>query len=122
LTDAGPAVGAAVGGGIEPGAAEEVILDELQVGVAAERLVVDEAPPGVRGDDDPRDPQAVAVLVDRRGRHMVVEAAPVIPAPDDRGGVPVRALHGGGDDGGGAGLAAVEAGGRGVGAWLPRGR
>src|SRR5215831_6047997 len=66
LADVGPAVGTAVGPGVEPGAAEEVILDELQVRVAAERLVVDDTLPGVRGDDDPRDPQAVAVLVDRR--------------------------------------------------------
>src|SRR5262249_35569904 len=50
LAHAGPGVGAAVGGGVEPGAAEEVVLDELQVGVAAERLVVDVALPGVGGD------------------------------------------------------------------------
>src|SRR6267154_6336804 len=42
LADVGPGIGPAIGRGVEPGAAEEVVLDELQVGVAAEDVVVDE--------------------------------------------------------------------------------
>src|ERR1035438_3538943 len=38
LADVGAGIGPAVGGGVEPVAAEEVVLDELQVGIAAERL------------------------------------------------------------------------------------
>jgi hypothetical protein len=50
---------------------QEVVLDELQVRVEAERLVVDEAPARVRADDEPRYAEAVAVLVDV-GRDDVV--------------------------------------------------
>ena len=39
----GPRVGAAVGRRVEPRAVEEVVLDELEVGVEAQRLVVDVA-------------------------------------------------------------------------------
>jgi hypothetical protein len=47
--------------------AEEVVLDELEVGVEAEGLVVDEPAAGVGADDDARDPQPVAVAVHGRG-------------------------------------------------------
>ena len=43
LAHVGPRVGAAVGRWVEPLAAEEVVLDELGVGVEAQRLVVDVA-------------------------------------------------------------------------------
>ena len=43
LADVGPRVGPAVGRGFEPLAAQEVVLDELVVGVEAEGLVVDVA-------------------------------------------------------------------------------
>ena len=110
LTHIRPGVGAAVGQRIEAAAAEEIVLDELQVGVAAEGLVVDEPFFRVRGDHDGRHPQAVAVLVHRRGHHMVIETAPVIPGQEDRGRTPVGALHGRVDDRGDVGLAAVDAG------------
>ena len=41
LSDSWSRVGSPVGGGIEPGTAEEVVLDELEVGIVAENLVVD---------------------------------------------------------------------------------
>ena len=43
LADVGARVGAAVGRRVEALAAEEVVLDELDVGVEAQRLVVDVA-------------------------------------------------------------------------------
>ena len=92
LAHVGPGVGAAVGGGIEPGAVEEVVLDELGVGVEAEDLVVDVALLGVGADHDPGHAQAEAVAVDDRRHDMVVEAAPVIPGEEDRGAVPVGAV------------------------------
>ncbi len=120
LAHVGPRVGAAVGLGVQPGPAQEVVLDELEVGVAAVHLVIDEAAPRVGRDDQGRDAQAVAVLVDPRRHHVVVEAAPVVPGHEDRGGLPVRALHGGVDDRGHVGLALVDAG-RGVLAVVLRG-
>ena len=61
LADVGPGIWAPIGRGIKPGAAEEVVLDELQVGVAAVCLVVDVTPPGVGRDDHGRHTQADAV-------------------------------------------------------------
>ena len=49
LADVGARVGAAVGRGFESPAVQEVVLDELQVGVEAERLVVDVALPARTG-------------------------------------------------------------------------
>src|SRR5207302_1540890 len=60
LPDVGPGVGPAVGAWVEPGAAEEIVLDELEVGVERERLVVDESAPGVWRDDETRDPDPEA--------------------------------------------------------------
>ncbi len=67
---------------------------------------------GVRADDQRRDPQAVAVLVHHRRRHVIVEAAPVIPGQEDGGAVPVRSLHGGVDQPGDPGLPLAHLGGR----------
>ena len=55
--------------------------------------MVDEAAPRVRADDQPGDAQAVPVLVHVRWRDVVVEATPVVPGQEDRGAVPVGALH-----------------------------
>ena len=66
--------------GFEPLAAEEVVLDELQVRVGAQHLVVDVAALRVRADHERRHAQPVAVRVDGRRLHVVVEAAPVVPA------------------------------------------
>src|SRR5262252_1050644 len=77
--DVGTWVGAPVGLGVELRTAEEVVLDELEVGVGAEGLMVDVTLLGVRGDDQPRDAETVSVLVRRRGNHVVVEPAPVVP-------------------------------------------
>ena len=49
LAHVGPRVGASVGRGVEPLAAEEVVLDELDVRVVAEDLVVDVARAGRTG-------------------------------------------------------------------------
>ena len=91
LADVGSRVGSTVGGRVEALAAEEVVFDELVVRVEAEGLVVDVAVFGVGADDDARDAEPVAVLVDRRGDDVVVEAAPVVPGQEDRGRVPVWA-------------------------------
>src|SRR3954447_3025257 len=55
LADGRARVGAAVRPRVEPRAAEEVVLDELQVRVEAQRLVVDDAAPRVRADHEPGD-------------------------------------------------------------------
>jgi hypothetical protein len=55
-------------------AAEEVVLDELQVRVAGQDLVIDVAVLGVRRDDQAGDPESVAVLVHRGRHHVIVEA------------------------------------------------
>src|SRR3954454_2384089 len=60
LPDVGARVGAAIGGRVQPLAAEEVVLDELQVRVEAQRLVVDLALTGVRADEQAGDPHAIA--------------------------------------------------------------
>ena len=108
LADVGAGVGAAVGGGIEARAVDEVVLDELRVGVEAEDLVVDVALLGVRADHDPGDAEAEAVAVDDRRHDVVVEAAPVIPGEEDRGAVPVGALHDRVDQAGDVGLAGAD--------------
>src|SRR5947207_1072153 len=84
LSYVGSRVGSCVGGRVESLTAEEGVLDELGVGVVAQCLVVDVSLLGVGADDDARDAQAVAVLVDRRGRDVVVESSPVVPAEKDR--------------------------------------
>ena len=64
--------------------------------------------PGVRADDQGGHPEPVAVLVDRGRDHVVVEAAPVVPGQEDRGGIPVGAFHDGIDQVGDVGLAGGE--------------
>src|SRR5947209_8857223 len=93
LADVGPGVWAAVGGGIQPFAAEEVVLDELVVGIVAEYLMVDVAAARVRADDDSGHAEAEAVAIDGGGYHVVIEATPVVPCEEDRRARPVRALH-----------------------------
>src|SRR5947209_17988793 len=61
-------VGPSVGSWIEPLSVQEVVLDELGVGVDAQRLVVDEATPRIRADHESGDAEPVAVFVDRRRR------------------------------------------------------
>jgi hypothetical protein len=95
LADVGTRVRAPVGARIEAGAAEEVVLDELQVRVEAQHLVVDVAALRVRADDDARDAQSVAVPVDARRADVVVEPTPVVPGEEDRGRRPVGAAHDG---------------------------
>src|SRR5262249_61651719 len=112
---------AAAGGGVGPGRAGEVVLDEFRGGGGGGGLVVDGPPPGVRGDGDRGHAQAIAVLVGPGRCHVVVEPAPVVPGQEDGGGGPVGALHGGVDECRGVGLVPVHAGGRGggvgVGGW-----
>src|SRR5215468_3572645 len=108
--DIGAAIRPAVGLRVEPGIVQKIILDELQIGIAAEDLMVDVALPGVRRDDDAWHTQAVAVLVGPRWHRVVVEAAPVVPGHEDGGRVPVRALHGRVDERGHIGLPLVHAG------------
>ena len=49
LADVGSGIGSAVGGGVDALAVQEVVLDELVVGVEAEGLVVDVAAAWRRG-------------------------------------------------------------------------
>src|SRR5262245_8575552 len=58
---------------------QEVVLDELRVGVEAQCLVVDVALSGVRADHEPGHAQAVAVPVHHRRNDVVVKTAPVVP-------------------------------------------
>src|SRR5207248_11276483 len=64
LADVRATVGAAVGLGIEPPATEEVVLDELEVGVEAEGLVVDVALLRVGAYHERRHAQSVSLAVD----------------------------------------------------------
>src|SRR5579863_4741326 len=59
----GTAVGAAIGFRIDALAVEEVVFNELHVGVVTQRLMIDKTTAGVRTDHDARHPNAVAVLV-----------------------------------------------------------
>ena len=93
LAHVGTGIRPAVGGRIEPLPAEKDVLDELQVRVVAEDLMVDVARLRVWADHDPRHPQAVAVLVDDRRHHVIVEPTPVIPGEEDRSAAPVWAPH-----------------------------
>ena len=93
LADVGPRVGTAVGARVQPGAAQEVVLDELEIRVEAQRLVVDVAALRIRADHERRHAQPVALRVDGRRLHVVVEAAPVVPREEDRGRAPVLAPH-----------------------------
>src|SRR5437588_158942 len=78
-------VGAAVGLGVEPLSAEEVVLDELGVGVEAQRLVIDEPPLRVGANHECRHLQPIPVLVHVRWPDVVVEPAPIVPGHEDRG-------------------------------------
>src|SRR5436305_15111225 len=79
--------------GVEALGVQEIVFNELVVGVVAERLMIDYALLGVWTDHDPGDPQAVAVLIGTRWRDVVVEATPVIPREKDRGVLPGWTLH-----------------------------
>src|SRR5438128_1284375 len=79
LAHVGSRIGPPVRFGIDALASEEVILDELEISIEAQRLVVDVALLGVRADDDAGDAQSVAVRVNAGRCHVIVEAAPVIP-------------------------------------------
>ena len=45
----------------------------------------------VRRDHDERNARSQPELIDVGGRHVIVEAAEIVPRQDDRGGRPVRA-------------------------------
>ena len=93
LAYVGARVRPAVVGRVEALAAQEPVLDERGVRVEAERLVVDVPGPRPRADQQPRHPQAVALLVHGGRCDVVVEAAPVVPGEEDRRRGPVGALH-----------------------------
>ena len=67
--------------------------------------MVDVAGSGVGTDDEAGDPQAVTILVDSSGDHMIVKATPVIPGQEDGRRAPIRAAHSGVDETGDIGLA-----------------
>src|SRR5262249_50045592 len=84
---------AAVRPWVEARATEEVVFDELEVGVVAEGLVVDVAAFGVGADHAAGDADAVPVGVDAGRGDVVVEATPVVPGNEDGGVLPVGAAH-----------------------------
>src|SRR4249920_1265543 len=65
-----PRVGPPVGQRVEPLAAQESILDQLEIGVERQRLVIDVAATRPRADHDARHTDAVAVLIDLDGLHV----------------------------------------------------
>src|SRR5579875_2175448 len=66
-----------IGCRVEALAVQEIVFDELQIGIEAERLVVNVAFSGVGADDEAGDAQAIAVFIDRRRNNVVVETAPI---------------------------------------------
>ena len=60
----GPFVGPPVGRRVQATGRQEIVLDELQIGVVAQLLMVDVAGLRVGADDQPGHAQAVAVCVD----------------------------------------------------------
>ena len=81
--------------------------------------MVDIAPLGVRADDNPWDPQPVAILVYRRRHHMVVRTSPAVPGEKNRSRAPVRAPHQGIDETGDIALSGADRS-RGMFAYCPR--
>jgi hypothetical protein len=77
---------------------QEVVLDELVVGVEGEGLVVDVPLLRVGADHQARHAQAVAVGVHGRRCDVIVEAAPVVPGQDQARRV-LTDLSGRGDPG-----------------------
>ena len=74
-----PGIRSTIGTWIEPGSPKEVILNEFQISVRTQNLVIDVPLFCIGTDHESRNSQSVAVLVDGRRYHIVVEASPVIP-------------------------------------------
>src|SRR5438876_346135 len=85
LTHAGSRIRTPVGARIEALATQEVILDELDIGIEAQLLVVDVAMLGLGADHDAWYTEAVAVRVLPRRNDVIVEAAPVVPGEENGG-------------------------------------
>ena len=109
LAYVGPGVRPPVGTRVDSTTAQEVVLDEPGQGVVTEPLPIDEPTPCIRADDDAGDPEAVAHTVHGGRRHVVVEAAPVVPGQEDRGRAPVPRVHDRVDQPGHVGLSGVDA-------------
>src|SRR5947209_6509753 len=73
-----PGIGPPICLRVNPLATEEKVFDELQVGVEAQGLVVDQALLGIGANNQSRYAKTIAVLVDDRRRDVVVEAAPIV--------------------------------------------
>jgi hypothetical protein len=84
---------------------DSVVIDDFDVGVVAEDLVVDVALLCVGADHECWDAEPVALAVDGGWFDVVVEAAPVVPAEEDRGRVPGAGAHDRVDQTGDVGLA-----------------
>jgi len=72
LTNGRPRVRTPIRLGIDALPVEEHIFDELQVCVETQGLVINKPLLCIRADHQPRDTQAVAVLVDRRRDNMIL--------------------------------------------------
>src|SRR5579875_236619 len=85
LPHVGARVRTSIGRRIESLAAQEVILNEFEVGIKCQRLMVDVPFARVWADDQTRNPQAVPQLIDDRRLNVVVKATPVVPGDEDGG-------------------------------------
>src|SRR4029453_11326966 len=85
----GTQIGASIGERIESLPVEKQVLDELQVGVKAECLVVDEPASCERADHHAGNAESVAEAVDLRWLYVVVISAPVVPRDEYRGALPL---------------------------------
>src|SRR5579875_1816516 len=97
LTYIGTAVGPPVGERVQPLTVQEEVLDKLHVNVVAVDLMVDVAMLGKRADDDSRNAQAIAGIIDNRRDDVVIKPSPVIPGKKNHSAVPVGSLHDGVD-------------------------
>src|SRR5579859_4613323 len=86
-------IGTPIGLRIEPRATQEIILDELEVGIKAQGLVIDEALPGIGADDQAGHTQPIAIRIYLRRLHMIIEASPIIPGEKDGATAPIWTLH-----------------------------
>src|SRR5581483_10071468 len=110
LADIRARVWAAIGPGVKALATEEIVFDELDVGIKAQYLVINVSLLGIGADHETGYPQAVAIFVDTWRRDVIIEAAPVVPGKKDGRAAPVGALHDGVDKPGDVGLTFADQG------------
>src|SRR4051812_6237168 len=70
-----------------------VVLDEPQDRGEVAQMIVDEALPGIRRDQQERNAEPEAEPVHLRRRNVIVEPAVVVPRDEDGGALPHRGVH-----------------------------